>query len=160
MSTWTRHKHSTVELNFLKMKAKKICKKVPLLNPMVFYTRFPHIAKNILKKMNKKTLRNCRLLSKSWQEYIDNENLLWNKFLGNKDANKAFKFAIKQAHFKMTEFLILKSAQFNIDLNAKDIRGESAFQLAFNEKQSHIVDMLCEKSIEHKILIATGMWSS
>ena len=101
------------------MEPQEICKKIPLLSPMVFYPRFPHIAEDIFKKMDKETFRNCRLLSKPWQEYIDNQNLLWNKFIEDRDVNKAFQRAIRSGHSKMTEFLILKSIQFNIDLNNK-----------------------------------------
>ena len=57
--------------------------KLKLLNPMVFYPGFPHIAELIFKEMDKKSLKVCRLLSKLWQEYIDDSNLLFlHVFLG------------------------------------------------------------------------------
>ena len=53
-----------------------------LLNPMVFNARFLHITEKIFKKMDIKTLKNCRQVSKSWQEFIDNQNILWKNKTG------------------------------------------------------------------------------
>ena len=47
---------------------------VPNLNPMAFYPGFPHFAEKIFLKMDKDNLKNLRLLSKSWMEYIDDKN--------------------------------------------------------------------------------------
>ena len=46
-----------------------------ILNQMIFYPGFPHIAEQIFQNMDKDCLKNCRLLSKSWLEYIDDQNL-------------------------------------------------------------------------------------
>ena len=82
---------------------------VPNLNPMAFYPGFPHIAEKIFQKMDKDSLKNLRLLSKSWLGHIDNQNLLWNKMIENKDSNKVFQSACKIGHSKIAEFLIEKS---------------------------------------------------
>ena len=50
---------------------------LPLLNPFRFYQRFPHITEKIFQKLDNKSLTNCREVSKSWKEYIDNKNLSW-----------------------------------------------------------------------------------
>ena len=134
------------------MEAQEICKEVPLLNPMDFYPRFAHIAEDIFKKMEKETYKNLRLLSKQWQKYIDDGNLLWIKLLEDKDANNAFQLAIEKGHFKMTEFLILKSTKFNIDLNFKHKRyGWTAFHIACIYGQSEIAEILVQKSAEFNI---------
>ena len=54
---------------------------IPLLNPMDFYPRFPHIAEQIFQKLGHQGIRNFRLLSKSSLEFINNENLLWKKII-------------------------------------------------------------------------------
>ena len=63
------------------METQDIRKEVPILNPMAFYPGFPHIAEEIIKQMGKESIRKCRLLSKSWEEYIDNQDLLWIKII-------------------------------------------------------------------------------
>ena len=99
------------------MEAQEICKEVPLLNPMDFYPGFPHIAEQIFQKMDKDALKNCRLLSKSWLEYIDNQNLLWKKVIDVQNANQAFQSACNDGFPKMVKFLIQKSEDFKINLN-------------------------------------------
>ena len=51
------------------------------LNPMVFYARFPHISEKIFEKLNINSLKKCREVSKSWEECIDNENILWKRIV-------------------------------------------------------------------------------
>ena len=104
--------------------------KMPILNPMAFYPRFPHIAEQIFEKIKKESLKICRLLSKSWLQYIDNQNLLWKKIVEDEKEvpNKAFRKAISMTpistfsafgHPKMAEFLIKNSIKYNINLNAR-----------------------------------------
>ena len=101
------------------------------LNPMVFYPRFQHITEQIFEKLDSKSLKNCRKVSKSWQECIDNQNILWNKIVKKKGGNKTFQLACKNGHSKMVEMLIKKPAKFNIDLNAKHEEGKTAFHFAW-----------------------------
>ena len=39
---------------------------MPPLNPVVFYPGFPHIAEKIFDQLDKRSLRSCREVSKSW----------------------------------------------------------------------------------------------
>ena len=71
------------------------------LNPMVFHSRFQHITENIFRKMDIKSLKNCRQVSKSWQECIDNQKILWKNEVGS----KAFQVACENGHSKMAEIL-------------------------------------------------------
>ena len=50
---------------------------VPPLNPMAFYPGFPHIVEQIFQHMDEKSLSNCRVVSKSWLDCIDDRNLFW-----------------------------------------------------------------------------------
>merc|ERR1712051_203 len=97
---------------------------------MVFYARFQHISEEIFEKMDITSLRNCREVSKSWQECIDNQDILWNKIAKKENGNTAFELACKNGHSKMAKVLIQKSAELNIDLNAKDWFGMTAFHNA------------------------------
>ena len=46
-----------------------------VLNHTVFSPRFTHIMKQIFEQLDKKTITKCREVSKSWQQFVDNENL-------------------------------------------------------------------------------------
>ena len=88
-----------------------------ILNPMIFQPRFQHITEQMFKNMDKETLKGCRVVSKLWQECIDDKNLLWNKIIVDEDPNKVFQLAFKNDNSKMVKFLIWKSAEINVDLN-------------------------------------------
>ena len=142
-----------MEIQKSNIEAKDNNMELKLLNPMAFYPGFPHIAELIFKEMDKKSLKVCRLLSKSWQEYIDDRNLLWKKIMEYEDPNRAFQSACNNGHFKMAEFLIQKSTELNIDLNANDEtfgRG-TAFHLACHIGNSNIAEMLVQKSADFNI---------
>ena len=124
---------------------------VPPLNPMVFYPRFQHITEQIFEKLDSKSLKNCRKVSKSWQECIDNQNILWNQIVEKEGGNKTFQLACKNGHSKMVEMLIKKPAKFKIDLNAKDGDGNTAFLVACKNGHSKIAEMLMQKSAEFNI---------
>ena len=47
--------------------------------------------------------------------------------------------------------MILKSVEFNIDLNAYNYDGKTAFHEACSESNFEIVDLIIKKSIEFKI---------
>ena len=72
--------------------------KISPLNPMVFYPRFPHIPEKIFGLLDKKSLKHCREVAKSWQNCIDNRNLLWNKIAEDEGSNEAFQFACKNGN--------------------------------------------------------------
>ena len=129
--------------------------KMPILNPMAFYPRFPHIAEQIFEKIKKESLKICRLLSKSWLQYIDNQNLLWNKMIENEDSNKVFQSACKNGHSKMAAFLIEKSDELKIDLNAGDRNGWTAFHWICYNDHSKILEILVQKSVEFNIDLNT-----
>ena len=45
------------------------------------FARFPHVGKKIFEDLDNKNLTNCREVCKSWQTFIDNENITWNRIL-------------------------------------------------------------------------------
>ena len=106
---------------------------VPILNPMVFYSRFPHISEQIFKQLDEKSLQNSREVAKSWQECIDDSNLLWIEIVKEIGGNEAFQLACRKGHSKMVEMLIQNPVKFNIELNAiKTYCGKTAFHWACN----------------------------
>ena len=124
---------------------------MPTLNPMIFLPRFPHIAEQIFACMEDKSLKNSRQVSKSWLNYVDNQNFLWNKIVQKEGGNKAFQKACENGHLKMVEMLIQKSTKFNIDFNAKDEHGSTSFHYACEKGDSKIAEMLIQKSSEFNI---------
>ena len=101
--------------------------------------------------MDSKSLKNCRKVSKSWQECIDNQNILWNKIVEKKGGNETFQLACKNGHSKMAEMLIQKAAEFNIELNGKNLNGLTAFHLACENGYSETAELLMQKSTELNI---------
>ena len=92
-------KTSAQKRKFSKKSSKK-GKKVKLLplNPMIFYARFPHITEKIFQNLDEDSLKSSRLVSKSWQNCIDNQNILWKKILKDEDAERAFQLACTSGH--------------------------------------------------------------
>ena len=45
---------------------------------------FPHIAKQVFEKLDNKDLANCRLVVKSWKNFIDQQNLPWTRIVVQK----------------------------------------------------------------------------
>ena len=95
---------------------------------MLFFSRYSHITERIFEKINKDSLKNSRLVSKSWQNCVDHQNILWKKILVDEDAEQAFRQACKNGHVKMAKILIQKSTEFNIDLNAKGKIGNATLR--------------------------------
>ena len=130
---------------------KRVKIEIQPLNPMVFYPGFPHIAEKIFDQLDRGCLRNCREVSKSWLESIDNRNLLWNEIVKDEGGNKAFLFACKNGHSKMLEMLFQKFTEFNIDFNAQGKFGRTAFHLVCQKGPSNVAEMFLQKSAELNI---------
>ena len=45
------------------------------------FLRFPQIGKQIFEELDNKNLTKCKEVCKSWQEFIDVENITWNRIL-------------------------------------------------------------------------------
>ena len=86
-----------------------------MLNPMNFHPRFQHIVENILKHLDIKSLKYGRQVSKMWQSYIDNKNLLRIREVNYLGPKRAFHFACGDGNWKMVEFLIQNPTKYDID---------------------------------------------
>ena len=83
------------------------------VNPMVFYKGFQHISEYIFDILDIKSLQNCRRVSKSWQDCIDNQNILWIKIAENQETNpnEIFQLSCKRGNTKLAQALIKKSIE-------------------------------------------------
>jgi len=73
--------------------------------------RFPHIAKQIFEKLDNKSLTNCRVVSKSWQEFIDNRKLLWIRIVEiptRKGKSTYLKLAFKTGQINVLKTILEK----------------------------------------------------
>ena len=125
--------------------------KLSPLNPMLLCPRFAHITEKSFNKLDLDSLKNCREVSRSWENYIDDQNILWNKILENQDTNKTLQLACKNDHIKMVKTIIQKSNELSIDLNAKVVFGWTAFQFACINDNFKIAELFVQKSAEFNI---------
>ena len=123
------------------------------LDPMVFYGRFQHISEKIFEKLDIQSLQNCRRVSKSWQECIDNQEILWIKFAQKQETskNKLFQLACRRGHSKVAQVLVQNSTEFKIDINAKVWPGFTAFDHVCMRGYTKIAQWMIEKSVELNI---------
>ena len=98
----------------------------PILNPMVFHQGFQHISEQIFEKMDNKSLKNCREVAKSWQNCIDNRNILWNKIAKKNGSTKSFQLACQNGHHKLANVLIQNANKFKIEATPERTREYSA----------------------------------
>ena len=123
------------------------------LNPIVFHQGFQHITEQIFEKVDDKSLKNCREVGKSWQNCIDNQNILWKKLTKKNGGTKTFQLACKNGHSKMARLLIQKATEFEVDLNAKNWWDETLFHLVCKKGNFEIAEMLMNKSTELNIAL-------
>ena len=64
---------------------------------------------------------------------------------------KAFHFACMKGHSKIAQMLILKSSDYNIELNAKNDVGIAAFHMACFDGHSKTAETLVQKSADFSI---------
>ena len=129
--------------------------KVPILNPMIFYPRFPHITEQIFQQLDNKTLGNCRETSKSWMTCINDNNLSWlrivnaPKLLRNGDTylHLATKIGQKDLFELILEIEEVKNPKNNI--------GQTPFHISCQYGHSYILEIFLEKSINFKIELSS-----
>ena len=55
------------------------------VNPLVFHSGFQHVTEKIFQKLDKESLKSCRLISKSWKDSIAERNILWMKIIEDEE---------------------------------------------------------------------------
>ena len=64
------------------------------------FGRCPHIGKQVFEELDNKNLTKCREVCKSWQEFIDNENIAWNRILMKFPSGEGMYLLIGSYFFK------------------------------------------------------------
>ena len=85
---------------------------LPLIQPFIFQSEYPHITEFFFENFDKQSQKNARLVSESWQNCIDNQNILWKILFEDKDGEEAFPAACLYGNLKMAKILIQKSVEF------------------------------------------------
>ena len=125
---------------------KKVKMEVSTLDPMVFHLSFLHITEHIFERLDTKSLKNCKKVSKSWKNFIDKQQIV-EKVRGNED----FQSACKNGDSKSVDMFLQNLAKYRIDLNSKDENGCTAFDLALKNRHVEIMFTLIQKSAENSI---------
>ena len=103
---------------------------VAILNPLDFHPRFQHITENIFKRLDKRSLANCREVGKTWKNVIDSKNLSWILIIEvpsiQKYKNTYLHIAAKTGQLEVLE----KIMERGVDLNTKGQFGRTAFHYA------------------------------
>ena len=131
-----------------------------LINPFEFYSRFPHIAERIIEKLDDSTLKNCRQVAKSWQNYIDDTNVSWIRIVNipsiPQNGETYFQIAAKAGQSKITKMIIQNSKELDLDLNDGWNDGNTAFQLACLNGHLKVAENIVQESANFNINLNTG----
>ena len=72
--------------------------------------RFPHIAEQILEQLDNKSLANCKTVSDSWQNFIEDRNFTWIRITKLPSVlnhgNTYLHLAAKTGHITVIAYLI------------------------------------------------------
>ena len=130
-----------------------------MINPMVFDPRFPHIVENILEQLDKESLKNCRQVSKKWQNYIDKSNFLWITIVNDKGPKQAFRAACINGHLKMVQMLLKEPNRFHINVNSKEgSKRRTAFHWSCENGHTQIAELIIKKSFDFDIDLNAKDW--
>ena len=102
------------------------------------FLRFPHLPEQIMEELDFKSLTNSRLVAISWKQFIDAREHRWYPFKNEIadlkkqcwDGVTPFHLACMNCQAELAEIIMKNSAKLNIDLNAKNNDGYTAFHFA------------------------------
>ena len=133
---------------------------LPLINPFDFHSRFPHITEKVIEKLDDTTLKNCRQVAKSWQNYIDDTNVPWIRIVNipsiPQNGETYFQIAAKAGQSKITKMIIQDSKELDLDLNDGWNDGNTAFQLACLNGHLKVAENIVQESANFNINLNTG----
>ena len=103
-----------------------------------FFMRFQHIPEQFFEEIDFESLANSRVVARSWKQFIDAREQRWYPFKDEiadlkkrcRGGGTPFHFACGNGQAGIAEIIMKNSAKLNIDLNAKDDDGWTAFHLA------------------------------
>ena len=138
------------------------------------FLRFPHLPEQILEELDFESLANARLVAISWEQFIDEREQRWHQIKdGIAELKKKcwggktpFHFACQNGQAGIAGIIMKDSAKLNIDLNAKDYFGMTAFhwvcRYACSHAHSKIVETIIKNSVKFNIDLNTkdnGGWT-
>ena len=118
-----------------------------------FIFRFPHIAEKIFEQLDNKSLTNCREVTKSWQNFINEINLIWIRIVNIptilSDGDTYLHLAAQTGQTEMLGEILAEEH----DKNPKNNWGWTPFHLACYYDQLLITGLLLRNSSESDMSI-------
>ena len=109
------------------------------------FIRFPHIAQQIFENLDNKSLTNCREVTRSWKQFIDNKKLTWfricEKYCPN-EGSTILHIAAKTGQTEMFEIIFEEEEKKNL----KNNEGFTPFLLAAKNGHFAVCQLIMEKS--------------
>ena len=112
--------------------------------------RIPHIPEQIFGYLDSKSLTNCREVSRSWKEFIDNKQIIWTRILDKYCGTEQSNFLLIAAKTGQTE-IFEKIFYGSEDQNPKDSLGFTPFLLAAKYGHFGVGQIIMENEQESKI---------
>ena len=107
------------------------------------FVRFPNVGQKIFKKINDQNLVKCQKISKIWQNFIENDSLLWKR--------RIHKFTKNQVEFKNDWNLATKNVSIDIvkklAINIDDFLKLFPKKLQYQHSPLHILAYLGRTSL-------------
>ena len=106
-----------------------------------FIFRFPHIAEKIFEQLDNKSLANCREVTKSWHNFLDEINLIWIRIVNIPtilcDGDTYLHLAAQTGQTETFGEILAEEH----DKNPKNIWGWTPFHLACYHGQLSITEL-------------------
>ena len=120
------------------------------------FKRFSHLAERIFQNLNNEGLAKCREGGRFWQNFIDERNYPWIRIVNIPTILSHgwtyLHLAVRNGQIDMVEKIMKNSAEFSIDLNAKDYTsGSTAFHHACKLGKMKITAMFIQKGLNLNI---------
>ena len=80
----------------------------------IIFDKFPHIGQNIFGRLDFNDLKSCRVVSKSWYEYLDKERLLWVELL-EKEQDQFRSTLVQMGSQESVEYISPKTLYFTFN---------------------------------------------
>ena len=89
----------------------------------IMIARFPYVATDIFKQLDNESLANCRKMSRSWCDHLDNQKFCWVRMIQRyrtnmKDNYQQWKKALKNTPVEYVRDLSMSTQQFLLENNA------------------------------------------
>ena len=101
-----------------------------------------HVAEKIFGYLDAKSLANCREVSKSWRDLIDDGKMWWILQLQEMMCGFLSNPNLNQNRIKIVEFILSQAEEHGFYLNATDNHGMILLHMACLEGNSDIVSIL------------------